>query len=180
MSQSGRLKVTSSSLPPEVPTAFTADDSTVAVPAANNINIFSSFTTNNTDDGIRTTASGSTVTIELTNSFNGSNSTIEDNTVNLVNFALSMVPAVYLFEFYVVARDDATSDGAGIILTATAKTNGGVAEIIQTNYTEIKTSTSLVNIAINFTASGNDVNLDVTGIVGSTIYYKSIGRYITV
>lgn len=49
---------TAGSLPPAVPLQFTTDDMLVAIPAANNLNVFGS-------DGVTTSSSGSTITITL-------------------------------------------------------------------------------------------------------------------
>lgn len=180
MSQAGRLKITASNLPPTVPTQFTADDMTVAIPNSYNLDIYSRDTEDNNNNGIRTTATGEIVYIELTNRFQNVGTTADNSTATLINYTLSASAAVYLFAFEVVGRDTSSNDGVGIILTASVKTDGVTAALVESNYTEIKTSASLVNVVIDFSASGNDVNLNVTGVVGSTILYNATGRYITI
>jgi len=63
MSQIYKPLTSTGPIPPNIPTQFTTDDMTVAVPALNNINVF---TPGNGTDGIATSASGSTITITLT------------------------------------------------------------------------------------------------------------------
>lgn len=75
--------VTAGSLPPSVPLRFTASDATVAIPAANNLNVFGA-------NGATTTAAGSTITITTTG--------IAGNYVDVVGVPLGTT--------YVVAADD--------------------------------------------------------------------------
>ena len=59
MSQAGQINSASGPVPPEVPLQFTTD-SGIAVPAANNLNVFGGI-------GATTSGSGSTLTITVTN-----------------------------------------------------------------------------------------------------------------
>jgi len=57
MSQAGDISSTAGPVPPSVPTQFTTDNG-VAVPVANNLNVFGG-------DGISTSGSGSTITVTV-------------------------------------------------------------------------------------------------------------------
>lgn len=59
MSQAGIVNISSTPLPPEIPLQFTTD-SGIAVPAANNLNVFGG-------TGATTSGSGSTITITVVN-----------------------------------------------------------------------------------------------------------------
>jgi len=61
MSQAGRLRVSTGILPPSVPLQFTADDATIAVPVANNLNLLSTVTVAGVNP-VESTALGDTVT----------------------------------------------------------------------------------------------------------------------
>lgn len=82
---------TAGSLPPSVPTQFTTDDASVAIPSGNNINIF---TSGNGTDGIMTSASGSTITITLTS-----------EAVNYTNVTNAMSPYTVTDSDYFISVD---------------------------------------------------------------------------
>lgn len=179
MSQAGRLKITSGSLPSDVPLQFTTD-SLIAIPSSNNLNLLGSSTSDNNNNGIQTTASGASVTIQLTNRITGSGSTMDANTTNLVSFPLDVFPCTYLFQFSLVGRETTTGDSFSAVLTAAADTDGVTATNVQTVYTDIKTSASLENVSVAFGTSGNSITIDVTGVAGTSISYNTIGSYVAV
>lgn len=76
MSQAGQINSAAGPFPPSVPLQFTADDGNIAIPAANNLNVFG-------DDGIETfvpVPGGDTLNIRVvTDSFTWSEETTDFN-----------------------------------------------------------------------------------------------------
>lgn len=181
MSQAGALSVSST---PSVPTSFVTDSGT-ATPVANVLNVLGNDTTANNNNGIQTTGSVNTVTVELTNRLQGSSTSVGAVTSDIITFTLSdSVPTVYRFGLMVTGIDTVTGDGVGYEVLATAKTDGAggaaVATIIASTSIDNDEDTSLVMVDMEFIASGNDVILRATGIAGSTINYSASGTYVQV
>lgn len=172
------IGTTSGNLPPDVPTQFTADDATTATPAANNLNLFTARTTDNDIDGIRSTASGSTVTTQLTNRFYGSQTSTNGSNADLVTFSLGGSTAVYRFKFEVTGRETTTGEGVGYTLFSSFKTNGVAATAIQTPF--IDADEDIAGAALTMIASGNNVILRATSSGATTIIYAATGSYVVI
>lgn len=182
MSQIYKSGVTGPS-PPEVPTQFTADDATTAVPVANNLNLFSRDTRDDNDNGIQTTAdpNGSDdFYVELTNRITGTASVTGAVTGEVFTFDLGGSAAVYRFEILCTGRDTATGDGVGYTVDASVKTDGASGTVIKTPFIDSDEDDSLSAALIDVVASGNNAILRVTGVAGQTITYNAVGSYIKV
>lgn len=164
-----------------VPTQFTADDATVAVPAANNLNLFSVDTNANNDNGIRSTATGSTVTYQLTNRLQGSGSTIGAVTADLITFSLGSTAGVFTFEVNVAGFESTTPAGCGYSIFGTARTDGGgapVATLIGTPDKIVNEDAALNTSDCNLIVSGNNVIIRATGTALLTTNWNAVGYYV--
>jgi hypothetical protein len=163
--------------PPDVPDQFTADDATVAVPAANNLNVFGGSSNSDNQEGIRTTASGDTLVVELTNRMQGTGSTSGAVTNDLFTVALGPIPGVFTFEGKVAGFDSANNDGVGYNVFGTVKTNGASASIIGTQDKITNEDIALIDADVNLVVSGNNIILRVTGVTGKNINWDSLFNY---
>ena len=165
---------------PSVPTSFVTDNSGPATPAANVLNILADDTTDNDTDGIRTTGSGNTVTVELTNRFYATGETIGAVTDDLITFDLGVSVAVVAFRFQIAGRDESSGDGLGYNITSTFRTDGATASRINTPFSEEDEDATIIASSVNMVASGNDAILRVTGTAASTIAWSCVGEYLVV
>lgn len=155
-------------------------DSGNITPTAGVVSIVADDTTENDNDGITTSGTGSTETIFLTNRLQGSGSTTGAVTADLITFSLGALAASYRFRFDIAGRDTATGDGVGYTLFSSARTTGAAATIIQTPMIDTDEDVSLTGASIDHIASGNNVILRVTGVAGQTINYQAVGYYVVV
>lgn len=173
--------LTSGPVPPTVPTQFTADDATIAIPATNNLNVFSRDTSANNDNGIETTAdpNGSdNLFIELTNRLQGSGNSVGGVTTDLVTFALGATPRTFFFFLDIAAFNSSTPASAGFSTYTTIRTDGITATLIDD--TDAITHKDIALLASNaeMVVSGNNAILRVTGVGGLTINWNSVGYYV--
>lgn len=178
MSQAGVISTTAGPVPPAVATQYTASDATIAVPAANNLNLFAVDSTSNNDNGITTTASGSTVTTLLTNRIQNIGTTNGAVNLDLISFSLGATPSNYTFEVRVTAFSALTPAGAGWSLFGSVRTTGAAATIAPVVDKIDSKEVALAAADVNFIASGNSFVLRVTGVVGVTdLNWSAVGLY---
>lgn len=167
--------VTAGSLPPSVPLQFT-EDTGIAVPAANNLNVFGGV-------GIDTSGTGSTVTISLENSSTGTATTIGAVTADVLTVNLTTVigaPGTISIEARVAGFNASTPASAGYLLYGTARTDGATATIVSTPDQIINEDVVLDPADCTFVASGNTVIVRVTGVAGLTINWRATSTYTVV
>ncbi len=170
--------VTAGGLPPSVPTSFTTDNSTVAIPSANNINVF---TPGNGTQGIATSASGSTITITLIDTFLSGTA----QTVNAGNATFTSVVPVPISNSVVNIRANiagyakSSEIAIGAELIGAVRNVGAVLQIIQDVEVTRNNDASLAAWSATFTTSGTNVLIQVTGVAGFTINWTAIIDYVT-
>lgn len=177
MSQAGLLNVDSSILPPTVATSYVTD-SGIAIPAANVLNVLATDTTANDVDGIRTTGSGSTVTVELTNRLQGTGSTVGAVTTDLVTFDLGATPGTYAFDISIKGFESTTPAGCIYKIDGGVLTDGATASVIGTPEKIANESAALVACNVDLVASGNNAIIRVTGTAGLTVSWSTVAYYI--
>lgn len=179
MSQIFKSGVGSGNLPGNVPTQFTTDDSTVAVPVANNLNVFTNDTTQNDDNGIQSTASGSTVFIELTNR-NVVTAVTSDGGGQSINVPVftPVNGSAFTFRVLVTGYDGINVEMTGGELIGIARKSGGVVTIILTNDTFDESDPGLAAADYDVVASGADVDVQFIGVGTRTIVWKALFEYV--
>src|SRR5574338_1329814 len=100
------IESTAAPPPPVVPTQFTTDDGTIAIPVANNLNALSRDTTADNPNGIQTTAdpnNGDNLYTELTNRLQGTGTTVGAVTTDIFTFDLGAAPGTYIIDCNIAA-----------------------------------------------------------------------------
>lgn len=166
------------SVPPSVATTYTADDATTATPVANNLNVFSDDSTANNNNGVRTTAAGDTLTVQLTNRLQDETSTVGAVTADAVTFALGASPGVFTFDINISAFESATPLGSGYKIFGTVRTTGAAATLIGTPDKVVHEEGALSAANADLVISGNNAIIRVTGVVALTINWGTTATYV--
>lgn len=171
MSQAGILKVSTGSLPPSVPTSFTTD-SGVAVPVANNLNIFGIDSAANNDNGISTSGSGATVNVILTNRMTDTVTTANATPTTILTFPLGATSGVYFIEGDIVAYDLTDVAGGAYSFASGVRTTGAAAVDMGIEFKDSFEEAAMATADFDVTVSGNNSIITVTGIAGKTINWN--------
>ncbi len=174
------LGITSGSLPPSVPTQFTADDATTAIPSGNNLYVLSRDVSSNNDNGIRTKADpnlSDNLYIELTNRLQGSGSTVGATTADIITFTPTVI-GTYDFEFRTAAYNTTSSIGAGYKVYGAIRFDGVNSNLCGTPNTIDSEEGAMSACDIDIVVPGGpSVVLRVTGYALQTINWGAVGEY---
>lgn len=171
--------LTSGPVPPGVPTQFTADDATIAIPAANNLNVFSRDTTDNNVNGVQTTAdpNGSdNLYVELTNRVQGIASTSGAATAAIITFTPTVV-GTYSFEFRIAVYNETSLLGAGYSLFGAIRFDGVNSNICDIFDEIVNEEGTMTNLDIAVAVAGANVLVNGTGYLGQEINWAGVGLY---
>lgn len=147
---------------PAVPTSFTTDDG-VAVPVANNLNIFG-------DNGIVTEGAGDTVTVKFNEDTNTTVGAVTSTILTITPPDNDTTTLQILISGY-----DATADiGVGGQIVGTVRKTGGVVTVLGTPDI-IKNGDAIIN-ASTFTivGVGGDVEVQATSASPNTVTWTAI------
>lgn len=173
--------VTAGSLPPSVPLQFSADNTVagapVAVPVANNLNILANDTTANNDNGIQTVASGSTITIQLTNRVTAAITTTDATPTTLASLSLGGTPGTIYVSGDLVAYGVTDAAGAAYTFAGAAVTNGSAGTEIAVENKDVFEQVAMAAADFDLGISGNSAFITVTGIAGKTIKWSCLFTY---
>ncbi len=167
-------------VPPAVPTQFTTDDGTIAIPVLNNLNLLSRDTNENNDNGIRTKAdpnNSDNLFIELTNRVTGLITTLNANPVTIISLNLGSTPGVYVIEGDLTAFNLTDIAGASYTFVGAAITDGVIATEIAVENKNVFEQVTMTAADFNYGVTGNTAFLQVIGIVGKVINWNALFTY---
>lgn len=173
MSQAGIISTSGGPSPPDVPTDFVTDSGT-ATPAANILNVLGIDDTIDIDNGIRTTGSGNTLNVVLTNRATGTVTTPADALTTIITLPLGATPATYMVYGNVQAFNSSTPAGGSYAFAGAVRTDGASATLISAAYHDEFEEAALALSDIFLNVSGNNALLQVQGDPALSINWNSL------
>lgn len=169
-------------IPPIIPTQFTTDDGTIAIPAANNLNVFCRNTIENNNNGIQTTAdpnNSNNLYVEITNRISITASTSDGaGQTQVVTLMTPTNSTAIEFSSSFIGYDSANDEAAGGSQEGIARKSGGIAVIVGTNDSLDEADSGLVSVDWNIIASAGDIQAQFVGIAGRTISWRCTFTFI--
>ena len=175
---------------PSVPTQFTTDDDSVAVPLANNLNILGAQTAENNDQGIQTTAdpaslipplapdAGDTVYITLTNRQTGTGTTTDATVTEIISFLPDTngnPGTIYVYGNVVAIAT--TGSGAAYSYSGAFTTDGAVITEIETELHDQFEELPFINADIFISTDGTNIIVEVQGDAGLSVNWNALLQY---
>ena len=175
---------------PSIPTQFTTDDDSVAIPVANNLNIFGAQTAQNNDQGIQTTAdplslippraadAGDTVYITLTNRQTGVATTADATVTEIISFLPDTngnPGTIYVYGNVVAIATSGA--GAAYSYSGAFTTDGAILTEISTELHDQFEEVSFVNADVFISTDGTSILIEVQGDVGLTVNWNALLQY---
>lgn len=178
MSQVYKNSGSSGPVPPTVATSYVTD-SGIAIPAANVLNVLTSDTTVNDDDGIISTGSANTVTVLLTNRAKVTATTSDGGgQTQTVTIFTPLVSSAITFVVSVTGYDSANNEVAGGELVGIGRRSaGGVTVVVGTNDTFDETDSGLMASDWDIVTNGTAIQAQFVGVAGRTINWSAVLIY---
>lgn len=169
--------IASGPIPPAIPDQFTADDGTIGIPVANNLNILSRDTTEDNPNGIQTTVdpnNGDDFFVELTNRITGSLTTNDDTPQTLFSFDMGATAGTYVFFTRVTAFNVTDNISSGYASYRCVRTTGAAGILISAQSGLIAEEGAMSGASAINDISGNNAILTVEGLVGKEINWFAL------
>ena len=171
MSQSGVLSVQGGM--PTVPTSFATDDGS-ATPSGNTLNVLGSDTTENNDNGLQTSGSGATVTVELTNRATATTTTTDATLTTIISLPMGGTAGTIYVNGSVQAFESTTPASATFAYAGGYRTDGAAAIELGTEFHDTFQDPLFAASDIYLSTSGNNILVQIEGIAATTIKWNAV------